>query len=122
MTEPDGSPSALAPYMGMLGHAAVLRDDGSVFVHLHPAGSINLAAQRRFVDAEGAGAGGAHGGPAHTASGPTDSVTFPFVFPKPGSYRIFLQVKIGEAVETAAFDVEAGTAAFDVEAGEAAPS
>ena len=36
VAEPDGSPSALAPYMGMLGHAAVLRDDGSVFVHLHP--------------------------------------------------------------------------------------
>ena len=36
VTEPDGSPSALEPYMGMLSHAAVLRDDGSVFVHMHP--------------------------------------------------------------------------------------
>ncbi len=108
VTEPDGTPSALEPYMGMLSHAAVLRDDGSVFVHLHPAGSINLAAQRRFTEAEG-GAGGEapsaeHGG--HSPSGPANRVEFPFVFPAPGAYRIVVQVKPGTAVETAAFDVE----------------
>jgi hypothetical protein len=37
-------------------------------------------------------------------------VTFPFVFPEPGAYRIVVQVKIGTAVETAAFDVEVGEA------------
>ena len=73
VTEPDGSPSVLEPYMGMLSHAAVLRDDGSLFVHLHPAGSINLTAQRRFAELEadgtGAGAGPAteHQGPGHAA-------------------------------------------------------
>ena len=35
-TEPDGSPAVLEPYMGMLSHAAVMRHDASVFVHLHP--------------------------------------------------------------------------------------
>jgi len=109
VTEPDGTPSALEPYMGMLGHAAVLRGDGSLFVHLHPAGSINLTAQRRFAEAEGGAeaAGGApdaeHGG--HSPSGPANRVTFPFVFPEPGAYRIVVQVKPGAAVETAAFDV-----------------
>ena len=141
VTEPDGSPSALEPYMGMLSHAAVLRDDGSVFVHLHPAGSINLTAQMRFADAEGAGVGrdpavgnerpvraggqaaravdggrhgtspgGAHDAGVQAASPPANVVTFPFVFPEPGAYRIFVQVKIGAEVETAAFDVEVGGA------------
>ena len=114
VTEPDGSPSVLEPYMGMLSHAAVLRDDGSLFVHLHPAGSINLTAQRRFTELEadgtGAGAGPAtqHPGPGHAPS--TNTVTFPFVFPEPGDYRIVVQVKPGAAVETAAFDVEIGEA------------
>ena len=111
VTEPDGSPSALEPYMGMLSHAAVLRDDGSVFVHLHPAGSINLAAQMRFTEAEGGGASsGEHRGQEHAESRPTNRVTFPFVFPEPGAYRIVVQVKPGAAVETAAFDVEVGAA------------
>ena len=113
VTEPDGAPSALEPYMGMLSHAAVLRDDGSVFVHLHPAGSINLTAQMRFAAAEGAVSST---GPAmsamHMAASPAragetpNRVTFPFVFPEPGAWRIIVQVKIGGTVETAAFDVD----------------
>ena len=120
MNEPNGSPAVLEPYMGMRSHAAVLRGDGAVFVHLHPSGSINLTAQRRFAEAEGAGAGrepaadhapagaadGGRGGTAHAAPRPIGAVTFPFVFPEPGAYRIVVQVKIGAAVETAAFDVE----------------
>src|SRR5205823_5412599 len=31
-------------YMGMLGHAAVLRDDARTFAHLHPSGSVPMAA------------------------------------------------------------------------------
>jgi hypothetical protein len=112
VTEPDGTPSALEPYMGMLSHAAVLRDDGSLFVHLHPAGSINLTAQRRFAEAEGAGAApaGEHQEQGRSESPPTNNVTFPFVFPEAGAYRIVVQVKPGAAVETAAFDVEIGEA------------
>ena len=126
VTEPDGSPSALEPYMGMLSHAAVLRDDGAVFVHLHPAGSINLTAQMRFAEVEGArpaasaategGRGGSTPGgrraaPGHAVPPPASTVTFPFVFPEPGSYRIIVQVKVGAVVETAAFDVEVAEAA-----------
>ena len=89
VTEPDGSPSALEPYMGMLSHAAVLRDDGSVFVHLHPAGSINLTAQRRFAEMEGVGTrggtapGGVHDGRAHAAFRPANIVTFHSSFRRP---------------------------------------
>ena len=109
-TEPDGSPAVLEPYMGMLSHAAVMRHDASVFVHLHPAGSINLTAQRRFEAAEAAG-GGSPRPPAGymrmpAPHGPPNSVTFPFVFPQPGAWRLFVQVKIGNTVETGAFDVE----------------
>ena len=107
--EPDGSPAVLEPYMGMLSHAAVLRHDGSVFVHLHPAGSINLTAQRRFAQAEAAG--GVEMAPAaghmqHAPQAPSGAVTFPFVFPQPGAWRIFVQVKVGGVVETAALDVD----------------
>ena len=115
VTEPDGTPSALEPYMGMLSHAAVLRRDGSLFMHLHPAGSINLTAQRRFAEAEGGAETAAGAGPgteygAHSPAGPANRVTFPFVFPEPGAYRVVVQVKPGAAVETAAFDVEVGEA------------
>ena len=125
MTESDGSPSTLEPYMGMPGHAAVLRDDGSVFVHLHPAGSINLTAQMRFAEVEaarpaavpateggrgGSVPGGGHAGHAHAVPPAAGTVTFPFVFPEPGGYRIVVQVKVGAVVETAAFDVEIGEA------------
>lgn len=93
--------------MGMMSHAAVTRDDGSVFMHLHPSGSINMAAQMRFERVEGTGAGQAMPGMATgTPAESTNVVTFPFVFPTPGPYRIFVQVKVSGAVETAAFDLD----------------
>ena len=107
LTEADGSPTVLEPYMGMMSHAAVSRDDGTVFIHLHPSGSINMAAQMRFEQAEGvqgvrAIRDTARSGPAES----TNTVTFPFVFPEPGPYRMFVQVKVAGTVETAAFDLE----------------
>src|SRR2546430_124941 len=49
VTDPSGRPARLEPYMGMAGHAMITRDDGAVFVHLHPAGTVSLAALETFA-------------------------------------------------------------------------
>jgi hypothetical protein len=94
-----GAPAAdLQPYMGMLGHAVLLRHDRAVFAHVHPTGSVPMAASAAL------GGRDAHGDacamPEHAAS----SVTFPYGFPSPGTYRIFVQIKRHDRVETAVFD------------------
>lgn len=143
---PDGSEATLDPYLGMSGHAAVIRNDGNVYIHMHPAGTINMAAQQvisqRIADT------------AKLAMYPTDSkmfrdsvdtwmkyvnglpekardsllmtgmpfehssgaqmemegekhgnmLSFPYVFPSAGQYRIWVQVKRNGQVLTGAFD------------------
>src|SRR5262249_49699353 len=44
-----GKVSALRPYLGMAGHAVVVRHDASVFIHLHPMGTIAPVTQRVFA-------------------------------------------------------------------------
>jgi hypothetical protein len=93
-----GAEATVEPYMGMAAHLVVVGFDGSVFAHLHPSGSISMAAMQRF-------AGGADPHAGHEM--PLDSrVAIPYAFPKAGAYRVFVQVKRGGKVMTAAFDVD----------------
>jgi hypothetical protein len=98
----DGAPVTLESYMGMAGHAAIMATDLSVFAHLHPAGSVSMPALDLAQAA--IAAGDPHAGHAMHATLPPD-VAFPYGFPKPGTYRVFVQVKLTGKVETGAFDV-----------------
>jgi hypothetical protein len=107
--------------MGMLCHAAVLRSDGSVFAHLHPAGNFSMAAQSYFesklVKEAGAGApdvpvdsGQDHRMMHHGHSGgAVSSVYLPYEFPRPGDYRIWVQFKTAGRILTAVFDARVGS-------------
>lgn len=122
----DGRAALLEPYLGMRGHLALRRDDGSVFTHLHPGGSASMAAMRLAVfRIEGKlplkAAFGADDPlcqlPAATAreqgwmggNQPADGVSFPYAFPKPGLYRLWVQVKVQGQVVTGIFDLEVGS-------------
>ena len=48
VSDPAGAPARLEPYLNMAGHAVIARDDGRVFIHLHPAGTVAMAAQLIF--------------------------------------------------------------------------
>ena len=115
--EPTGQPASLEPYLGMPGHAVVVRDDGAVFIHLHPMGTVSPAAQETFtLRQQGDTATGAIGSriasqdsamaAGMTHAFPGGRISFPYAFPQPGRYRIWVQVKRSGRVETAAFDAQ----------------
>jgi hypothetical protein len=85
-------------YMGMQGHAAFVRSDRSVFAHTHPSGSVPMAALSLIADSN------PHAGHNMMHGEPPAEVSFPWGFPKPGDYRIFVQVKRAGKVETGIFD------------------
>ncbi len=140
---PNGEPAELEPYMGMMGHAVVMKHDGSVYIHLHPVGNYSSATQdlikRRIED----------GNPTFAGFSPADQfrdsvdqvisrikamseeersnylmemmghevsyegegeheghsvVVFPYSFPEPGNYRIWIQMKRNGKVLNTAFD------------------
>jgi hypothetical protein len=89
----------LQPYMGMAGHLIVVRRDLSVFAHIHPAGSVPMAAIMLLQTA------GATDDMAAMHSQPVPSeITFPYGFPQPGDFRLFFQIKRSGHVETSVFD------------------
>ena len=112
--DPAGDPAVLEPYMGMISHAALTRDDGAVFVHLHPAGTISMGSLSvlapQMQPMMGPGAMDAVSDHEPGAGGPNDpvgagEVGFPYAFPQPGDYTIWVQVKRAGKVLTGAFQV-----------------
>ncbi len=139
---PEGAPAKLDSYLGMPGHAAIIRNDGDVYIHLHPVGTYSMAAERsllkRIEDPRGV----------YKQPDPksfrdsidnymkqlsslnekdrenmimaqmnmpvmkgdsmnmnhSNMIEFPYSFPSPGQYRIWVQVKRNGQVLTGAFD------------------
>jgi hypothetical protein len=113
-----GEVVVLEPYMGMLAHLVLRREEGDVFTHLHPSGSFSMAAQQLFqMRLEGKA-------PLKVAKATEDpfcrlpgmdeilagwqpgqqTITFPYAFPKPGTYRLWVQVKVAGRIQTGVFD------------------
>jgi len=102
----SGNPAQdLEPYMGMAAHAAILRSDGSVFAHVHPTGSVPMAS---FELAQASLPGNLDHGTMDMKKMAADKIApeifIPYGFPKPGLYRIFVQVKRAGEIQTAVFD------------------
>jgi hypothetical protein len=111
LVDANGQPAADArPYLGMAGHAAFVKSDGTVFAHTHPEGSAAMQAMMlangspvEMADTDSM----ASMDMAAAAAGPIPpTVEFPYGFPSPGRYRIFIQMKHANTVETGVFDAD----------------
>ncbi|MBV9305120.1 MAG: hypothetical protein JOZ45_03215, partial [Acidobacteriaceae bacterium] len=95
-------------YMGMLGHAAFVKTDGTTFAHIHPNGSVAMASFMLAQNQLGENSSTDMPGMDHSMHAGSEAlpneVTFPYGFPSPGRYRIFVQMKHGGTVETGIFD------------------
>jgi hypothetical protein len=101
----DGKPARdLELYMGMPGHAIFVRHDRQVFAHVHPSGSAPMAAMQIAMPSGGTHANHEMAPPSAPSPVEGSTVTFPYGFPEPGEYRIFVQVKRAGRVVTGAFD------------------
>jgi hypothetical protein len=107
ITDAHGKPAVLEPYMDMQAHAIVRGHDGSVFTHLHPFGTVSMTSQQLFAKRERE----RFGKPFEIVCGlpgRPDVISFPYEFPKPGPYRVWVQVKINGQVLTGVFDLTVG--------------
>jgi hypothetical protein len=121
---PKSLPAPLQPYMGMLGHAVVRRSDGEVFTHLHPVGTVSMAAQEILarrelnLDPLASALSGTNlvstlapqSRPKPNPGGAGNEVAFPYAFPRPGDYRLWVQVRTEGRVLTGVFDVKVNPA------------
>jgi len=137
-----GKPAILEPYLGMQGHAVVMKTDGSTYIHLHPVGNYSMASQQTiltrfekeagpvqwekitrgtvFIDSVNqvvarldamsedernkALMGSMYHSPGDTTHAEHSVVKFPYAFPSPGNYRIWIQLKRNGKILNSAFD------------------
>ena len=126
----EGEPAELEPYMGMMGHSVVFKEDGSVYIHLHPVGSYSMASQETmearlnlFRDSVDRAIASLNAlpeaerdsllmiGMEHPSIDDPEHeghsvVRFPYTFPNEGKYRIYVQMKRNGRILNGAFDVE----------------
>jgi hypothetical protein len=102
-----GEPVELEPYLGMFGHAFILKEDGTVFTHLHPQGNVSMGAGLAFTRRElGEGAAQKLVEDVCSPLAADHVLPFPYAFPGGGRYHVWVQVKVGGRIETGAFDFQ----------------
>lgn len=110
LLDPQGRQAAdMQPYLGMAGHAAFVKTDGTAFAHTHPDGSAAMPAVMLANESSGLSMNGMNGmadasAMNMSAEPVSPTVAFPYGFPSAGAYRIFVQMKHGDTVETGVFD------------------
>ena len=131
LQQPSGEPVMVEPYLGMAGHAVVIRDDGKVYVHLHPSGTSAMASafeldyaghfgeqgivftptdvqarlQLRAALPDDDGTAGNQLTAEYFHTQPLRDISFPYAFPSPGRYRVWVQLRVRDSVRTAGFEV-----------------
>jgi hypothetical protein len=105
----NGGPAHdLEPYMGMAAHAEIVASDLTVFAHIHPSGSVPMAALMMVSSDTNKASAATMPMMSNMENAPAESVSpeisMPYGFPKPGRYRIFFQFKRSGRIETAVFD------------------
>ena len=101
----NGQPATgMEPYMGMAAHAEILSSDLQVFAHIHPSGSVPMASLMMVGTNSTTMPNSMPGMDMSAARAISPELSMPYGFPKPGHYRIFLQFKRANKIETAHFD------------------
>jgi hypothetical protein len=99
---PEGkTANDLEMYMGMPGHAAFVKRDRTVFAHVHPTGSVPMAA---LAVTQGASMD-PHAMHEMDHAKPAE-VSFPYGFPSAGDYLVYVQIKRAGRVETGIFETQ----------------
>ncbi len=124
---PGNQPAVIEPYLGMVGHAVVRRQDGAVFAHIHPAGTFSMAAQEFFVNGKRSKNSTSAWQPGESSAGEpslgrllqhshtnsvgwVEEVSFPYAFPQLGLYRLWIQMKCEGRILTGVFDATVASA------------
>jgi hypothetical protein len=112
VSDRKGGPVSIEPYLGMSGHAVVVREDGKVFIHLHPSGTSSMASSEAFLlrdrgdtTADGRLRLDSSSMSHQAAPQQLRQIDFPYAFPSAGRYRVYVQVRAQGEVHTTAFDV-----------------
>ncbi len=111
LLDKEGKPAKLEPYLGMSGHLVVRHEDGNVFVHVHPVGNISMASQAiltarseqpkaklyELLD------NASNYAPPTPVTEAESEVSFPYAFPRSGTYRVWVQCKYQGQIMTASY-------------------